>query len=374
MTAGEARSEVLVTGGCGFVGSHFIRHLLRTHSEMAVVNLDVLTYAGDPSNVSDVEQMYGSESGAPERRRYRFIQGDVRDRSLVDRLLRHEEGGSVRAIVHFAAESHVDRSIEDASPFIATNVLGTQVLLEAARSAWGRRAALDEGGDAPVFLHVSTDEIYGPPSGEEAFAEDAPLRPASPYAVSKASADLLCQSYAKTYGLPVRIARLSNQYGPNQLPEKLIPKAISSLLAGEPIPIYGEGEQRRCWSYVEDACRALDLLLTGGIDRGIYNIPGGSECRNIDLIREVIRIFDELSPENRPDVSEPERICFVPDPRGAAHDFGYRMDGRAIASAIGWRPTTSLDDGLRRTVSWYVAHVPWLRRALRRLSLAAFAG
>jgi len=337
---------------------------------MAVINLDVLTYAGDPSNVTDVEQMYGREAISPAQRRYRFVEGDICDRRLVDRIFRHEAVHPLRAVVHFAAESHVDRSIDNPSPCIATNVLGTQVLLEAARSAWGQLSPLDRSSSAQVFFHISTDEVYGPSSTEAAFAEDAPLRPTSPYAVSKAAADLLCQSYAKTYGLPVLIARLSNQYGPNQLPEKLVPKAISRLLASEPIPIYGDGEQRRSWSYVEDACFALEQLLTRNVDRGIYNVPGSCDRRNIDLIQEMIRIFDRLSRKPTSAALAQERVRFVTDPRGAAHDSEYCMDGSKTAAAIGWRPQTPPDEGLQRTISWYMDNEEWVRRSQQRLAAA----
>jgi len=371
VTAASRIGRVLVTGGCGFVGSHFIRHLLRTHPEATVINLDKLTYAGDPSNLADVEQACGRRTDSSKPPRYRFVRGDICDRSLLARILEQEQG-CVDTIVHFAAETHVDRSIERASPFIQTNIVGTQVLLEAVQAAWEARSSSDTPGAAgPRFLYVSTDEVYGPSVAGQTFKETSPLRPTSPYAASKASAELICQSYAQTYGIPVLIARLSNQYGPNQLPEKLIPKAISNLLSGQPIPIYGRGKERRTWTYVDDTCHALVQLLAGRIHQGIFNMPGLVERRNIDLIQQLIAIFDRLSQGAYVPPMGRERIRFVEDPRSTVHDSGYRMDATKAASAIGWDPQTSIQDGLQRTVTWYLSHREWLRRASQRLAAAA---
>lgn len=359
---GQPRT-VLVTGGCGFIGSHFIRHALRVHPTWAVVNMDKLTYAADPANLADVSDAHSQAGVDSSPARYRFIHGDVCDSQLLRDIVRDTGPASIRAIVHFAAETHVDRSIEDAGPFVETNVLGTQVLLEAARSAWTRRSSLRQA--EPVFLYVSTDEVYGP-SGRRRFDESSALRPTSPYAASKASADLLCQSYGRTYHLPVIVARLSNQYGPNQLPEKLIPKAISKLVAGESIPIYGRGEQKRSWLFVEDTCLALEQLICRGKTGEIYNIGGGEE-RNLDLIRKLTRSFDQLVPTESASSPRRSRIRFVVDPRGAAHDSGYAMDGSKIEADLGWSARISLEEGLHRTVAWYLEHPDWLRCALRRL-------
>jgi len=374
VTKSDARqfSTVLVTGGCGFVGSHFIRHILRVHPNWTVINLDKLTYAGDPTNLADVAEAQSSARGDSSSARYRFVQGDICDRKLVQVLLQQVDPTPVNAIVHFAAETHVDRSIEDASPFIETNVRGTQVLLEVARSSWAERIGRREPGRAEVvFLYVSTDEVYGPSRHRGTFTESSPLRPTSPYAVSKAAADLLCQSYNNTYGLPVLIARTSNQYGPNQLPEKLVSKTVCSLLRGEPIPIYGRGEERRNWLYVEDACLGLERVLCRGRIGDIYNLSGVCERRNIDLIDAVCGLFDEMTLED-PQTSMPgpshERIRFVPDPRGAVHDFRYAMDGSKTEVELAWSPQTSLVEGLHRTIRWYAEHEEWIGRAMLRLA------
>ena|GEM_PF-263848 len=374
MTMSNARqfSTVLVTGGCGFVGSHFIRHILRVHPNWTVINLDKLTYAGDPTNLADVAEAQGRARGDSSSARYRFVQGDICDRKLVQDLLQRVDPSPVNTIVHIAAETHVDRSIEDASPFIETNVLGTQVLLEVARSSWAERIGRREPGRAEVvFLYVSTDEVYGPLRHQGTFSETSPLRPTSPYAVSKAAADLFCQSYNNTYGLPVLIARSSNQYGPNQLPEKLVSKTICSLLRGEPIPVYGRGEERRNWLYVEDACLGLERVLCQGRTGEIYNLSGVCERRNIDLIHAVCGLFDEMTledPQTSMTGSSDERIRFVPDPRGAVHDFRYAMDGSKAEGELAWSPQTSLAEGLRRTIRWYAEHEKWIGRAMLRLS------
>ena len=372
MTASDARqfSTVLVTGGCGFVGSHFIRHILRVRPNLTVINLDKLTYAGDPSNLMDVMEAQGRARGNSSSAGYRLVRGDICDRKLVQDLLQEADPSPVDAVVHFAAETHVDRSIEDASPFIETNVLGTQVLLEAARSSWAERIARSEPGRAEVvFLYVSSDEVYGPLRHHVSFTESSPLRPTSPYAVSKAAADLLCQSYGNTYGLPVLIARSSNQYGPNQLPEKLVSKAVCNLLRGEPIPVYGCGEERRNWLYVEDACLGLERVLSQGRIGEIYNLSGACERRNIDLIHAVCGLFDEstpIAPMKTMTGPSHERIRFVPDPRGAVHDFQYATDGSKAQAELAWSPQTSLVEGLRRTIRWYAEHTEWIDRALLR--------
>jgi dTDP-glucose 4,6-dehydratase len=251
--------KLLITGGAGFIGSNFIRYILREHPDWQVVNLDKLTYAGNLLNLKDIE-------GNPH---YKFVKGDIADRELVDKLFREEE---FDAVVNFAAESHVDRSILDASPFIETNVKGTQVLLEAAR-----QYAVDR------FIQISTDEVYGSLGETGKFTEESPLQPNSPYAASKAAADMLCRAYHKAYGLPIVITRSSNNYGPYQFPEKLIPLMIRNAILGKELPVYGEGKQVRDWLYVEDNCRAIALVLERGRIGEIYNIGGGCEKRNIEV-------------------------------------------------------------------------------------------
>ncbi|MGC9019578.1 MAG: dTDP-glucose 4,6-dehydratase, partial [Candidatus Bipolaricaulaceae bacterium] len=264
--------KLLVTGGAGFIGSNFIRHILKEHPDWHVVNLDKLTYAGNLANLKDVE-------ADP---RYSFVKGDIANRELVDKLFRE---GKFDVVVNFAAESHVDRSILDPSPFIETNIKGTQVLLEAARTYPVKR-----------FIQISTDEVYGSLGETGKFTEESPLRPNSPYAASKAAADLLCRAYHKAYGIPVIITRSSNNYGPYQFPEKLIPLMIRNALLGKPLPVYGEGENVRDWLYVEDNCRAIDLVLQKGRTGEVYNIGGSCEKRNIEVVEMICKILEELAP------------------------------------------------------------------------------
>jgi dTDP-glucose 4,6-dehydratase len=317
--------KVLVTGGCGFIGSNFIRYLLGQAGRYTVVNLDALTYAGNPANLADLQ-------GDP---RYTFVHGDICDRALVDHVL----AAGIEAVVHLAAESHVDRSILDAAAFVRTNVLGTQTLLEAARRARVGR-----------FVHVSTDEVYGSLGPEGRFTEASPLAPNSPYAASKAASDLLVRAYIQTYGLPALITRASNNYGPYQFPEKVIPLFITNALQGRPLPVYGDGQHVREWLFVEDHCAGLLRVLQAGRVGEIYNIGGGEECTNIELARRIVRA-----------VGVPEAlITFVEDRPG--HDRRYALDCAKMATELGWRPRVALAEGLARTVAWYRAHEPWWRR------------
>jgi dTDP-glucose 4,6-dehydratase len=325
---------LLITGGCGFIGSNFIRYLLKEHGDSRVVNLDKLTYAGNLANLKDIEG----------DRRYRFVRGDIADRALVDGLLMDE---GIDSVVNFAAETHVDRSILDPSPFVETNVKGTQVLLEAAR-----RHGLDR------FVQISTDEVYGSLDMDGCFTERTPLQPNSPYAASKAAADLLCRAYHKAYGIPVIITRSSNNYGPYQFPEKLIPLMIRNALAGRELPVYGEGRQVRDWLYVEDNCRAIDLLLQRGRVSEVYNIGGGCERQNIEVVESICRILAEKLKRR------PEQLAglvrHIHDPRGAAHDFRYALDCSKIKE-LGWEPKADFEDGLERTVEWYLENREWWR-------------
>lgn len=330
--------KLLVTGGAGFIGSNFIRYSLQAHPDWEIVNLDRLTYAGNLANLEDV-------ANAP---RHKFVKGDIADREFVDRLFAEEK---FDAVVNFAAESHVDRSILDASPFIETNVKGTQVLLEAARRYRVER-----------FVQISTDEVYGSLGEEATFTEESPLLPNSPYAASKAAADLLCRAYHRAYGVPVIITRSSNNYGPYQFPEKLIPLMIRNALLGKELPVYGAGKQVRDWLYVEDNCRAIDLVLQKGKVGEIYNIGGGCEKRNIEVVK---LICNYVAQETGRDMDSLKKlITFVPDPRGAAHDFRYALDCTKIKAELGWTPSTGFEEGLKATVVWYIHNQEWVESVI----------
>lgn len=333
--------KLLVTGGCGFIGSNFIRFVLRNHPDWRIVNLDKLTYAGNLKNLEGIEA----------NERYKFVKGDIADRALVDKLFSQEK---FNAVVNFAAESHVDRSILDPSPFVETNIKGTQILLEAARKYPVER-----------FVQVSTDEVYGSLGETGFFTEESPLRPNSPYAASKAAADLLCRAYHKAYGIPVIITRSSNNYGPYQFPEKLIPLMIRNALIGKELPVYGEGKQVRDWLYVEDNCQAIDLVLQKGRVGEIYNIGGGCEKRNIEVVEMICDILERLVPDTVALYGSPRtRIRFIKDPRGAAHDFRYALDCSKIASDLGWRPKVCFEEGLEKTVKWYLENQDWVESVI----------
>ncbi len=339
--------NLLVTGGAGFIGSNFIRHSLRASPHLRIVNLDALTYAGSPETL---KRLSGGD-------RYVFVQGDIRDRDLVLRLLRDH---SIDTIVHFAAETHVDRSILGPEPFVQTNVLGTFSLLEAARNYW-----LDERGleqPAHRFHHVSTDEVFGALGpGDRAFAEDTPYAPNSPYAASKAASDHLVRAYAHTYGLGVTISNCSNNYGPFQFPEKLIPLVMLNALAEEPLPVYGDGRQIRDWLFVEDHCEAIRLILEKGKPGETYNIGGGNQPANLSIVHMLCDLIDELRPASQ---SRRRLIRFVPDRPG--HDRRYAMDISKIKRELHWAPRHSLEQGLRATVEWYLANQDWTETIRRK--------
>ena len=313
--------NILVTGGCGFIGSNFIRYLLGKQHSATIFNLDKLTYAGNPANLRDIE----SDS------RYRFIHGDICDPVLVKDLLRREK---ISTIIHFAAESHVDRSITDASDFIKTNVLGTFTLLD---------EALSEHIDR--FIHISTDEVYGSTS-RGSFKETDPLNPSSPYSSSKASSDLIARSYFITHGLPVIITRCTNNYGPYQYPEKLIPLFITNLLEGKKIPVYGTGKNVRDWIHVLDHCRAIDRVLDQGTPGDIYNIGSDNERSNIYITKMILNALGK----------DESCIEYVKDRPG--HDFRYSLDSSKLRS-LGWKPEYSFTEGLQDTVEWYIANEWW---------------
>jgi dTDP-glucose 4,6-dehydratase len=315
--------NVLVTGGAGFIGSNFVRLLLADGDDL-VVNFDLLTYAGN------LENLAGCEASA----RYDFVKGDIRDRALVRSVL---ESRRIEAVVHLAAESHVDRSVEGPEVFVTTNVLGTEILLEEAR-----RARVDR------FVMVSTDEVYGSLGPEGAFTETTPLAPNSPYAASKAAADLLCRAFWKTFAFPVVVTRCSNNYGPYQFPEKLIPLMIANALQDKPLPVYGDGLNVRDWLHVRDHCLALATVLRRGVPGEVYNVGGGTQMNNLDLVRLLV---DRLGRSR-------DLITFVPDRPG--HDRRYAIDSSKIRSALGWSPGVSFDAGLAMTVDWYLANRAWL--------------
>ena len=332
----------LVTGGAGFIGSNFIRHVLLYTKDVRIVNLDALTYAGN------LENLKGVDDGS----RYAFVRGDICDARAVDAVFR--ENG-VDVVVHFAAESHVDRSIEDPGVFVRTNVLGTLNLLNAALRAWDGRM------EGKKFVHISTDEVYGSLGPEGFFTEETPLDPHSPYSASKAGSDLLAGAYGDTYGLPVNITRCSNNYGPYQFPEKLIPLMLNNALNGRPLPVYGEGLNVRDWLFVEDHCAAVELVAREGKPGAVYNIGGHNEKTNIDIVRLLIETLCEMLPAGdarRGHITD-GLITFVQDRKG--HDLRYAIDPSKIRRDLGWEPKTAFADGLRRTIAWYLNNEAWLR-------------
>jgi len=324
----ELTGTFLVTGGMGFIGSNFIRHILFAHPAVRVVNLDKLTYAGNPRNLADLEG----------DRRYVFVRGDICDQKVVDEAL---EAHRAEVIVHFAAESHVDRSIQQADDFIRTNVQGTRVLLDAARKS-----------KVHLFLHISTDEVYGSLPASGSFTEHSPLLPNSPYAASKAGADVLARAYCVTYGLPVIITRTCNNYGPYQFPEKFIPLMIVNALREEPLPIYGDGLYVREWLHVEDHCRALARILEAGQPGEVYNIGSGAERVNLNVAREILAL-----------TGRPETLLrHVKDRLG--HDRRYALDWTKIRRQLDWTPAIPFAEGLRQTVEWYQTHRAWWQEIL----------
>jgi dTDP-glucose 4,6-dehydratase len=333
---------ILVTGCAGFIGSNFIHAWLAATDE-PIVNLDKLTYAGNPTNLLAVE-------GDP---RYHFVQGDIGDRELVRELLRQHQP---RAVLNFAAESHVDRSIHGPAAFIQTNVVGTFTLLESVREHW--TALSDARRQAFRFLHVSTDEVYGSLAPDEPpFTETRGYEPNSPYSASKAASDHLVRAWHHTYGLPVLTTNCSNNYGPYHFPEKLIPLVIHNALAERPLPVYGDGQQVRDWLYVEDHCRAIMRVLEAGRVGEVYNVGGSSERTNLDVVRSICTILDELRPRSSGE-SHASLITFVKDRPG--HDRRYAIDARKIERELGWRPRESFESGLRKTVEWYLANQQWV--------------
>ncbi|MFD1362111.1 dTDP-glucose 4,6-dehydratase [Lentibacillus salinarum] len=325
---------LLVTGGAGFIASNFIHHLKQKHPDYHIINIDKRTYAGSETNLKSISF----------QENYDFIEGDIADAQLINRIFADY---AIDGVIHFAAESHVDRSIKDVKTFIESNVLGTAVLLQAAREAWSQAGELD----TRRFHHISTDEVYGSLSlsDNETFNEQTPYDPRNPYSASKAGADMLVKSFGHTYGMNVVTSSSSNNYGPGQHTEKLIPTVISTALEGKPVPIYGDGKNVRDWLYVTDHCQALDLIFHHGNALEKYNVGGRNERTNIELAMMICDILDHLKPGQH---SHKELITFIGDRKG--HDRRYAVDDRKIRAELGWGPFTSFETGLYNTVEWYV--------------------
>jgi dTDP-glucose 4,6-dehydratase len=320
--------NLLVTGGAGFIGSNFVQYMLDMHPALHVINLDKLTYAGNMENLKDIEK----------NPRHSFVHGDICDAGLVRSLLDERE---IDGVVNFAAESHVDRSLLGASEFVRTNIMGTNVLLEAAKAH-----------TLSKFVQVSTDEVYGSLGAEGRFAETTPLHPNSPYAASKASADLLALAYHHTFGLPIVVTRCSNNYGPYQFPEKLIPLMIANAMNDKPLPVYGDGANVRDWIHVLDHCAAIDVVLQRGVSGEVYNIGGNSERTNLDVVKIILRAF------GKPD----SLITFVTDRLG--HDRRYAIDAEKIERELGWKPRHTFEAGIAQTILWYKENSSWWQRII----------
>ena len=334
--------NLLVTGGAGFIGGNFIRWMRNHAPEHRLINVDALTYAGNLESLSDI----------PEDERYHFIRADIRDRAKMGEVFRDY---SITHVVNFAAESHVDRSIVDPEVFLTTNIIGTQVLLDAAKQSWKLDPAdkYSRAFQSDVkFLQVSTDEVYGALGKEGMFTETTPLSPNSPYSAAKASADLVCRAYFETFGLPLNITRCSNNYGPYQFPEKLIPLMIHNCMEGKPLPVYGDGMQIRDWLHVSDHCSAIYTVLTKGEVGEVYNIGGNNERANIEIVRQIIRAMG----------ASESLITYVKDRPG--HDRRYAIDNTKITSRLGWQPAYTFERGIEETIRWYCGHTDWMNRVL----------
>ena len=329
---------ILVTGGAGFIGSNFIRYMFQTYPDIAIINLDALTYAGNPDNLTGLSGRY----------RYTFCHGDITDGKTVDGIL--EQG--VDAVVNFAAESHVDRSITDPGIFVRTNVLGTQVLLDGARKFGLRK-----------YLQVSTDEVYGTLGKEGYFTEETPLSPNSPYSASKAGADMLVRAYHETFGMNVNITRCSNNFGPRQFPEKLIPLMVLNALNVKPLPVYGDGMQIRDWLYVDDHCEAIIRVVKNGRDGETYCVGGDNQPPNIEIVKTICEILDELQPESA-HCPHQNLISYVADRPG--HDRRYDIDISKIENELGWKPSHDLRQGLVDTVKWYLDNPEWIQAIVQQ--------
>jgi dTDP-glucose 4,6-dehydratase len=332
------QNKLLITGGAGFIGSHVVRLFVQKYPDYQIVNLDALTYAGNLANISDIKD-YSN---------YEFVKGDITDAAFIMELFRvHQFDG----VIHLAAESHVDRSISDPLAFVMTNVVGTANLLNAAKANWARNM------EGKKFYHVSTDEVYGSlHNPEEFFLESTPYDPQSPYSASKAGSDHLVRAYHNTYKMPVVISNCSNNYGPNQFPEKLLPLMIHNILKGKPLPVYGKGENVRDWLYVVDHARAIDMVYHSGKNGETYNIGGFNEWKNIDIVHLLCRVMDRKM--DRPEGTAAKLITFVTDRAG--HDLRYAIDANKIMNELGWQPSLQFEEGLEKTIDWYLANQAWM--------------
>lgn len=329
--------KILITGGAGFIGSHVVRRFVKNYPDYHVVNLDKLTYAGNLANLKDVEH-YSN---------YQFIKGDIVDAEFIDNLFNHEK---FQHVIHLAAESHVDRSISSPIDFVMTNVVGTVNLLNAARKLWKDDYASHR------FYHVSTDEVYGTLGEDGLFTEETPYDPHSPYSASKASSDHFVRAYQDTYGMDAVISNCSNNYGSHHFPEKLIPLAINNIKNNKPVPVYGKGENIRDWLWVEDHARAIDVIFHKAAPGTTYNVGGHNEWKNIDLIRTLCKIMDRKL--NRPAGTSEKLITFVTDRAG--HDLRYAIDSTKLQEELGWTPSLQFEEGLEKTVDWYLSNEEWL--------------
>lgn len=341
---------ILITGGAGFIGSNFIRLMAELHPTVKLVNFDLLTYAGNLENLKNI----------PESATYRFVKGCITDRQHLERLFEEE---NFDAVVNFAAESHVDRSIEDPEVFVKTNVLGTQVLLDTAKKYW--QTGKDSQGyptykQGVKYLQVSTDEVYGTLGKTGLFTESTPLAPNSPYSASKASADMIVRAYSETFKLPVNITRCSNNYGPYQFPEKLIPLMINNCNTDKQLPVYGDGMQIRDWLHVKDHCQAIETVLSKGVLGEVYNIGGNNEKANIEIVKLIIGQLDKTE----------ELIKYVEDRLG--HDRRYAIDNTKIATELGWSPSYTFEEGIQETITWYLDNQDWMEHVINKDYLAYY--
>lgn len=329
---------ILVTGGAGFIGSNFVKTMLKNHLDYKIINVDALTYAGNLENLKDIE----------DNENYTFIKADIRDRERIDEIF---ENYDIDNVVNFAAESHVDRSIIEPEIFLTTNVIGTQVLLDIAKKYWKinpNDKHCREYKEGVKFLQVSTDEVYGALGKTGMFVETMPLMPNNPYSASKASADMIVRSYYETFGMPINITRCSNNYGPYQFPEKLIPLMINNCLKGKELPVYGDGMQIRDWLHVSDHCEAIDIVLHKGVAGEVYNVGGNNEKANIDIVKLIIKTLGKSE----------ELITYVKDRPG--HDRRYAIDNTKITTELGWKPQYTFEEGIKETIEWYLDNIEWI--------------
>lgn len=330
--------NILITGGAGFIGSNFVKYILNEHPEHNIINLDALTYAGNLENLKDIN----------DNEKYTFIKADIRNKENIEKVFKEHE---INVVVNFAAESHVDRSIEEPEVFLTTNVIGTQILLDVAKKNWKVNSEdkyCREYKPGVKFVQVSTDEVYGELGKEGMFVETMPLMPNNPYSASKASADLMVRAYHETFGMPINMTRCSNNYGPYQFPEKLIPLVINNCLKDNELPVYGDGMQIRDWLHVKDHCSAIDTVLHKGIDGEVYNIGGNNEKANIEIVKLIIESLGKSE----------DLIKYVKDRPG--HDVRYAIDNTKITSELGWKPSYTFEEGIKETIQWYLDNTDWI--------------